>query len=185
MDGALTTVDQKRLIDGHIILIGAGAQGLRDLRATPLASADLGVNVHHQALEQIINRQFLVRPDWAEGMERFLVLFFGLLMAISLPYTGALRGGLLGVFTLAAIVGGSWFAFSNHQFLLNPVYPFLAIILAYLAVTFFTYYREEKPRAYIHGAFDRYLSPELVRRIADNPEQLELGGEEREMTVMF
>jgi adenylate cyclase len=49
----------------------------------------------------------------------------------------------------------------------------------------FTYVREEKQRRYIHSAFDRYLSPELVRRITDDPSRLELGGEVREMTVLF
>jgi len=185
LEDRLGEEQSSRLLDGHIVLIGAGAQGLRDLKATPLTASDLGVNVHAQALEQIINGQFLVRPDWALGLERVLLIALGLLMALSLPFTGALRGGLLGLTSLGAIVGGSWYAFSTHQFLLNPIYPFLAIILAYITVTIFTYYREEKQRAYIHGAFDRYLSPELVRRIADNPGQLELGGEEREMTVMF
>ncbi|MGB5484985.1 adenylate/guanylate cyclase domain-containing protein, partial [Parasphingorhabdus sp.] len=45
--------------------------------------------------------------------------------------------------------------------------------------------QEERQRAYIHTAFDRYLSPEMVRQIAANPERLQLGGEEREMTVLF
>ena len=49
----------------------------------------------------------------------------------------------------------------------------------------FAFNREERRRAYIHQAFDRYLSPALVRQIADNPDKLELGGEEREMTVLF
>jgi adenylate cyclase len=57
--------------------------------------------------------------------------------------------------------------------------------LVYIVETALTYYREERQRAYIHQAFDRYLSPELVKRIVDDPGQLELGGEEREMTVLF
>jgi adenylate cyclase len=61
----------------------------------------------------------------------------------------------------------------------------LGLLLVYLVETVLTYYREERQRAYIHHAFDRYLSPTLVKRIVDDPGRLELGGEEREMTVLF
>src|SRR3546814_7060390 len=69
--------------------------------------------------------------------------------------------------------------------LLDPTYPVLAIAGVYLTVTVLDYYREEQARSYIHKAFDRYLSPELVKRIAADPSQLDLGGEERDMTVLF
>jgi adenylate cyclase len=61
----------------------------------------------------------------------------------------------------------------------------LGLTAVYLIETIVIYYREERQRAYIHRAFDRYLSPELVQRIVDDPGRLELGGEEREMTVLF
>ena len=80
---------------------------------------------------------------------------------------------------------GSWEAFRHYHYLLDPTYPVLGILAVYGVETALTYYREERQRAYIHQAFDRYLSPELVKRIVDDPGQLELGGEEREMTVLF
>ena len=75
--------------------------------------------------------------------------------------------------------------FHHWHFLIDPVVPVLAVLAVYLAETVLTYWREERARSYIHQAFDRYLSPELVRRIAADPRQLELGGEERQMTVLF
>ena len=61
----------------------------------------------------------------------------------------------------------------------------LAVVLVYTLQTVLIFYREERRRAYIHDAFDRYLSPELVRQIAEDPDKLELGGEEREMSVLM
>jgi adenylate cyclase len=81
--------------------------------------------------------------------------------------------------------GGSWYAFKARNLLVDPTGPILALLACYLVATVFTYVREEKQRRYIHGAFDRYLSPELVKRITDDPSRLELGGEVREMTVLF
>jgi adenylate cyclase len=69
--------------------------------------------------------------------------------------------------------------------LLDPTYPAGGVVMVYIAGTAFSFYKEERARAYIHRAFDRYLSPELVQRIAKDPDQLQLGGEEREMSVMF
>ncbi len=170
---------------GQIVFIGAGAIGLRDLVSTPVADRDLGVMVHAQAAEQMILGRFLSRPDWAVGLERTLVLALGLLLLLALPRLGAAKGAALGALLAGLAVCGSWYAFASQRFLLDPTYPVLAILAVYVTLTVITYYREEQRRSYIHSAFDRYLSPELVNRIAADPGQLELGGEERQMTVLF
>jgi adenylate cyclase len=69
--------------------------------------------------------------------------------------------------------------------LLEPIFPALGVVSVYIAITGASFYREEKARSHIHNAFDRYLSPELVNRIARDPGRLELGGELRQMTVLF
>ncbi len=185
LSGALSAQEKDRLFNDHIVFIGAGAIGLRDLRATPLNDAELGVMIHAQATEQMILQHFLYRPDWVVGVERLLLLVLGIGLVFLLPSLGAAYGALLGGATVLAIGGGSWIAFSRYQFLLDPTWPILGLITAYVLGTILVYYQEEQQRAYIHNAFDRYLAPELVRRIAEDPGQLELGGEEREMTVLF
>ena len=185
LDGSLSAEDAQRLFAGQIVFIGAGASGLRDLVATPLQSRDLGVMVHAQAAEQMILGKFLVRPDWAPGAEAVLLLALGLAVAFAGPKLGAMRGALVSAILVGGVVWGSFAAFRSQHFLLDPVYPVLAIVAAYLVSTGVSFYREERQRAYIHSAFDRYLSPVLVKQIADNPGLLELGGEERQMTVLF
>lgn len=185
LDPATTDAELASLFEGQIVLVGAGAIGLRDLVATPLRERELGVMVHAQAIEQMILGEFLTRPDWAVGLERTLVLLTGLLLLLLLPRLGASGGAVLGLAMILLVTAGSWWAFSERRFLLDPTFPVLAILGVYLTVTVLDYYREEQARSYIHQAFDRYLSPELVKRIAADPHQLELGGEERDMTVLF
>ncbi len=185
LDPAASVDDLARQFEGQIVLVGTGAIGLRDLVATPVREREMGVMVHAQAIEQMILGEFLERPDWALGLERVLLLLAGGLILVVLPRLGATRGAILGAGLAAAIAGGSWIAFSQYHFLLDPTYPVLGVILVYVIVTVLDYYREERARSYIHKAFDRYLSPELVKRIAADPKQLELGGEERDMTVLF
>ncbi|HEX8238301.1 MAG TPA: adenylate/guanylate cyclase domain-containing protein [Allosphingosinicella sp.] len=185
LSGQLPPAEMERLFSGRIVLIGAGAIGLRDLVATPMKERELGVVIHAQAVEQMVLGEFLERPDWAAGLEMAVLLGLGILLALLLPSIGALPGALLAGGLMSAVAGGSWYAFRVERLLVDPTAPILALLGCYLVATLFTYLREEKQRRYIHGAFDRYLSPELVRRITDDPSRLELGGEVREMTVLF
>jgi len=185
MQDKLPPAEMEKLFAGHLVLIGTSAAGLYDVVSTPLKEREAGVMVHAQAAEQIILRKFLTRPDWARGLENTALLLFGVLMALALPWMGATRGAVLGLVATGGMVLASWLAFRQQLLLLDPTYPVLGLIGVWVSVTAFTYYREEKQRAYIHRAFDRYLSPDMVKRIVDDPSRLELGGEEREMTVLF
>ncbi|HEX8574356.1 MAG TPA: adenylate/guanylate cyclase domain-containing protein [Allosphingosinicella sp.] len=185
LSGKLPPAEMRRLFQDRIVLVGAGAIGLRDLVATPMRDRELGVVVHAQAIEQMALGAHLHRPDWTDGLEMALLLGSGLLLALLLPSIGALPGALLAGGLIGTVGGGSWYAFKERSLLVNPSAPMLALLGCYVVVTLFTYLREERQRRYIHGAFDRYLSPELVRRITDDPSRLELGGEVREMTVLF
>ena len=185
LTGALSRQQLERAFAGKIVFVGASAVGLHDLVSTPVQDRELGVNLHARVAEQILLGDFLTRPDWAEGLERTLVLVFGIVLLFVLPRIGALKGALLGAGFAGAALGGSWLAFTEAHFLLDPTWPLLAILAVYLASTVVTFYREERRRSHIHRAFDHYLSPELVKRIAADPGQLQLGGEERDMTVMF
>ncbi len=185
LSGTMSPQEMKRRFGGAIVYVGAGAIGLRDLISTPIRDRELGVMVHAQATEQMLLGQFLARPDWASGLERTLLLVLGLGLLLALPVLGATRGAAMGLVLAVGSAAGSWYAFHRFHFLLDPTYPVLGVVAVYISVTVLTYYREERQRSYIHHAFDRYLSPELVRRIAADPHQLELGGEERQMTVLF
>jgi adenylate cyclase len=185
LDETISDAWLKEAVEGRIVFVGAGAIGLRDLIKTPLSERDLGVTAHAHAVEQAVLGKFLLRPDWAPGLELGLILLLGIAISLLLPRLGAAMGALVVLGAIGLIMTGSWLAFSRLGYLLDPVYPVLALALGYSAQTVLVFYREERRRAYIHSAFDRYLSPELVKRIAQDPDLLELGGEEREMTVLF
>src|SRR3546814_10550309 len=98
--------------------------------------------VHAQAIEQMILGEFLVRPDWAIGLERMLVLAAGAMLLMLLPRFGASGGAILGMAMILAVMAGSWLAFSERGFLLDPTYPVLAIAGVYLTITVLDYYLE-------------------------------------------
>jgi adenylate cyclase len=172
-------------IEGRILLIGTSAAGLLDLRATPLEASVPGVELHAQAIEQILSGTFLQRPDFATAAELFYILLLGSLIAFLIYRAGALGSAVLGGLAIAAVIGVSWYAFDAFGWLVDPVYPALALALIFLAGTLFVFLRTERERNRVRNAFSHYMAPALVERLADDPSRLKLGGETRDMTLLF
>lgn len=173
------------LLADHLVLIGTSATGLGNVLATPLTPAMTGVEVQAEFLEQLLLGQFLVRPDWAPAAEVVLLLGLGGLLLVLLQRVGARSGALVGGVVVALAVAASVAAFLEYGLLLDPVLPSLTLLAIYLAATVLGYVRTEAERAAVRRAFGLYLSPALVERLAANPEQLRLGGESRDLTLLF
>ncbi|HET7448907.1 MAG TPA: adenylate/guanylate cyclase domain-containing protein [Methyloceanibacter sp.] len=175
----------KSEIEGRILLIGTSAAGLLDLRATPLEASVPGVELHAQAMEQILRGVFLQRPDFATPAELFYILAIGTLIAILIYRLGAAGSAVLGGLAIAAVIGVSWYAFDAFGWLVDPIYPAIALTAIYLAGTLFMFLRTERERNQVRHAFSHYMAPALVERLADDPSRLKLGGETRDMTLLF
>jgi len=172
-------------VDGKMVFIGTSAPGLRDLRATPLALSVPGVEMHAQILETVLAGATLTRPNYAVGIELTVMVIVGLLMVILVPILGPRWTLLLGGLVTASLLGIAWYLFQSEKMLIDVAYPALAAGVIYLFLTFVNYLKGEAERRRIRTAFSRYLSPELVTRLADDSSSLKLGGEEREMTLLF
>lgn len=172
-------------IEGRHILIGASATGLLDLRATPLASSVPGVEIHAQALEQMLQGAHLTRPPLATGAEIAFLILAGLLVAVLIRRTGPLAAAGIGMAAIAAVALGSWLAFARGGYLFDPVYPSLALIALYLAGSLLSYVRTETDRAAVKRAFGHYVAAPLVDELARDPSRLRLGGETRDVTLLF
>jgi adenylate cyclase len=174
-----------KTLEGSILFIGSSATGIKDLRSTPLNPRAPGVEVHAQLAEQILLGNFLRRPDWADGAEFTYLVLLGLLLIILLPLTGAILCAAIGISAIAFAFGFSWYAFDKMHLLLDPVFPSIVVLLIYLVSSFLNFLRTERERGQIRSAFSRYLSPELVKKLAKDPKQLKLGGEVKTMTFLF
>ncbi len=172
-------------VDGKIAFVGTSAIGLKDIRSTPLDLFIPGVEVHVNVVEQILQGKFLMRPHLIAGAESLTILISGLIIIILAPFVNAL---LLGLFSAVTIAGGfalSWYAYVNAGLLLDPVYPGLAISMIFLVSTLLTYVRTESDRRRVKNAFGHYISPDFMEELTKNPDKLVLGGETRDLTVMF
>jgi len=172
-------------IEGNVVFVGTSAIGLKDLRNTPVQDAVPGVEVHAQLAEQMIEQKFLARPDFADGAEFLYLLAIGLLFVWLLPRLSASRMAVVAVLFIAIGVLVPWFAFARYQLLFDPLYPPVTLAAIYIAGSVTAFMRTERERSQIRNAFGLYLSPDIVEQLARNPRLLQLGGEQREITVMF
>ena len=173
-------------IAGHIVLVGVTASGLANGRATPLSPVEMPSSIHAQAVEQMILGSFLIRSEWADGLEMLVVAGLSVVLTCAIVFSRRALPGAL--FTLAAAGGvwsGSWLAFEREGLLLDPLYPTISIIAVHVLAHGFQFVLNERERRRVRTAFGRYLAPAIVERLAEHPEDLKLGGETRDLTLMF
>jgi adenylate cyclase len=179
------TADTKAAVEGGIVFVGTSAAGLQDIRTTALGENVPGVSLHAQAVEQILSGRFLARPDWANGLEILsIALMGGLLVVLTIfvsPAIALVAGLLITAFALVA----SWLAFSFAGLLFDPLAPVAAGTVTHFAATSFRFLVTDRERREIRRAFGQYLSPALLYRIEHTRNALRLGGDDRELTVMF
>lgn len=173
------------LIRDRIVLIGATAPGLMDLRATPLDAAAPGVEVHQQALEQMLAARYLTRSDVATGLEIVIAVAAVILLAFAAPRLSAGVGAFLGGAIVLLIWGGSVLAYLSWGQLFDPVFPSACAFLFGAGSAFYLYRRTELQQAEIRRAFNQYVSPSVVKQLVAQPDRLELGGEVRDLTLLF
>ena len=170
---------------GKIVLVGTSASGLLDIRNTSLERDIPGVTVIAQGIQQIINGEFLVRPDWMEGGEFIFGLFFSILICLIIQYFGPIGGLITFLVANMSSLYGSYYGFNNLDYLIDPISPLVICLTSYLIITFFNFLFTELERSKVRTAFSQYLAPEMVSRLAESSESLKLGGEKKNMTFLF
>ncbi len=172
-------------LKGTIVFFGASAALLSDIVATPLSPSMPGVEAHAQIVEQLLSGQTLTRPDWAPSAEWMAT---AVICALLVATTWALApqfAALVFAAVVAAIIAASWFAFSRAGLLIEPTYPAFSAALVYFTGVSTLYAVKRHQEREIRSAFGRFVSPAVVARLAEMPGALELGGLQRQLTLLF
>src|SRR6266852_1538965 len=173
------------LIARKLVLIGTSAVGLLDTKTTPIDPVMPGVEVHAQVLESALTRAVLSQPNYGVVVELCAAIVLGVLVIAFAPLFGPITLVAVGGLFASLLVGTAWYFYWQHRLLIDFTYPLLSTTAIYLTLIFSSFVREQAQRRQIRSAFSQYLSPALVEQLAQSPEKLVLGGEEREMTIMF
>ena len=171
--------------ENKIVLVGATAMGTFDMKSTPVSPQFPGVEIHANVIENILDRNFMSKPNWSKIFDLFAIIVMGLLPALVLPRLSAVRGLIFAAALFAAQLMTTRFLFVNYRVWLNVVYPLLALSTTYVGVTVYHYVTEERERKKIKSTFKHYVSPIVIEEMLKNPDRLKLGGEEKILTVLF
>jgi adenylate cyclase len=172
-------------LEGAVVFIGTSAPGLLDIRSTPLDTAIPGVEVHAQVVEQIMTGDLIERPLWADDVEFLALLVLGGSMVVLLPRLGAIGCAVLGGTTVTAVVIFGWWAFRELGWLIDPTYPSGGALAVFTTGILLSFRRSDVERKRVREMFSHYLAPAMVKRLVANPNLVRLGGEVRDLTIMF
>ena len=170
---------------GKIVLIGLTATGAEggDFRPTPLSPLTAGVEYHANAIDTLLHGDFLRAPPLP-------VTFVILLLAMSAfgAAVGATRSQLAaaGIALLAlALWAGSGYLALRAGWIVQPMAGSIATIAAFLAITLFNFIYEQRETLQLRTTFGRYVSPQILDHVLAHPESVQLGGERRDLTILF
>ncbi|MBW1973222.1 MAG: hypothetical protein DRG20_04080 [Deltaproteobacteria bacterium] len=173
------------MFKNKIVLVGATAVGLSDLRATPFGSAFPGVEIHATVIDNILHKRFLFHPQWIKSLELLAIILFGLSLALILPKTKAFWASIIGTIFIFGYFFINQILFNRWGIWLNLTYPLFSCLSVYVAVVIFKYMTEEREKKRIKGIFQHYVAPSVVDEILRRKEELKIGGERRELSVLF
>jgi len=172
-------------IAGDIVFVGATAKALGDVIHTPLGETVYGVDAHVQLLERLLDGDLLQRAAWNSDLLVALLLGSWALLGWVLVRLHPGWSVASGVGMMAGLFALSDWLFVAHRLLFDPVFPALAVGSLFLVMTVPRFLTIEREQRWIRNAFARYVSPNRVRYLQDNPGELALGAAYRECSFVM
>ena len=165
-----------------MVIVGPTAAGIANPLSTPVG-ATYPQDVQASLIYTMMNGVVISRPDYADSLELLSILVAGILLLILTRWTYV---GLasIPIIVFGAAYGSHW-AFVNHLWLFDVTAFIGATVLVALHAYGIKFVSEFLQKQQIKKQFGTYLSPAMVEKLQKNPELLTLGGEERELSIMF
>ena len=177
------TVDPKAL-EGKIVIVGATAPGLLDLRTTPFSNAYPGVEIHASLIAGILDGSIKQAPLWAHPLNLICITLLGFGLAFILPLLKPLWGLVASIGAVSLVIGANLWLY-QVGFVIPLASLLITLILLYLLNTAYGYFVESRSKRLMTGLFGQYVPPELVDEMAKNPADFSMEGESRELTILF
>lgn len=176
-------LDINNIFKDKICLIGLTATGTHDLKPTPLDNNYPMIGIHAQIISSILQNNFLRRLNWRQNLI-FQILLIVIVLFILKRYSAGI-GLLLYLAVVSLGIAIAVLAFIFFGIWVEIVFPLLLSFLLYAGVSSYKFVITEREKRWIKNAFSHYVSKEVMEEILKNPSKLKLGGQKRELTVLF
>ena len=169
---------------GKIVLIGALAPTLHDEFLVPTSNGTLmpGIEVHAQAIATILSQRFLLSPD--ESSKFLFTLLLSILNGI-LFYRFAIWSAVTTLISELLFLFVLSIGLFEIGIIFDFVTPLIALLLVFTGTMLLKLFWTRKERSFLSGAIGRYVSKNLAQTLLKDPQKLQLGGEDKELTVLF
>ena len=171
-------------LENKLVLMGSSAPGLRDQRATPMASVYPGIEIHANMISGILDGTIKESPAYTIGLAFVEVLLLGLILTLLLPILGAAWSSLMTLFLIILALAFNYL-FWQEGLVVPLAATLLSLFLIYLGNIGIGYFVEGRLQKQMANLFGQYVPPQLVKKMAENPEKYGMQGQELDMTVLF
>jgi adenylate cyclase len=169
-----------------LVLIGPTAVGIGDMAVTPFQRMDFpGVEVHANFIDDILNGRFIRRGLQENLIDILFLVLFSLGAGILLSVVPPVRATTILLVTLGLFLWLAYYLFVADRIWIAVFLPMAALTTNYASIISYRFFFEEREKKKVRGAFQQYLPPGLISQLLEHPELLRLGGEEKELSIMF
>lgn len=175
----------KAAVAGKFVMVGTSAAGLLDLRAIPFDSTYPGVEVHANAIDNILKGDFISKPAWAEGADLALIVGSTLLLSIILAVGSATISIALMLASLGSLAYFLYYMLFTKGIVLNIFFPTASIIFTFIVLMAINYILESKQKELVKKKFSAKVSPAVMEDLLKHGSSDVFAAHEREITVSF
>jgi len=169
-------------LHGAVVIVGVSAAGIGNPVSTAIGAV-WPQDVQAAVLGTMINKVNIQRPDWSDGGELLALATAGIILTAMARWTYVGIGTMV-VVVFASIMGSRW-GYSEHRLLWDATAITAGSIVVALHAYVVKFVSEFLQKQQIKKQFGTYLSPKMVEKLQENPDLLKLGGESRELSIMF
>lgn len=167
------------------VFVGGAAVGLGDHWAAPFTGKFWGVELQATIADNVLSQRFYSRPSWVKYADALSILILGCVATAILARLPILLCPPFSAMLMLIFAAWNQYVFNRHGYILSYVWPLMAIGVATAGVCLFRYMTEVRENRILKGALVQYLNPGVVGRILKNPECLMLGGDKKDLSVLF
>jgi adenylate cyclase len=169
-----------------IVLVGLTAHGLGDRVVTPMGANFPGVEIHANAIDNVLRGDFVVRSAFADqAEEEVAAVVMVLAISLAVAYLPSLWSFAIWMWVMIGFIGYAQYCLVAGGILINVVLPVVAAFLTYTLQATYLYLTEGRARRFMRNALEHYLNPDVVASVVDDPAGLRLGGERRHLAILF
>jgi adenylate cyclase len=174
----------RQLLRDKVLFVGATALGIYDMRITPYSNNTPGVEINAVVADGVASGSFRTRGP-AEGLIDLVSII--VLGGVTCLVTWRLRHAVS--LPLVCVMACSWVALACGTFVagrwVSIVYPVLSILVTYAVTAYLRFFIVDRQARDIRAMFSSYVSKRVVDELVKNPEMARIGGESRELTILF